>query len=86
MVLSVRAAGLTVSYEHNGVPLPEGGPANARLDLYRDVNSLTLPESSDGAVERIAMEGRFDLFYHYVGGPGLPRNVFMPFACWNLVP
>jgi hypothetical protein len=85
-VLDVRAGELTVSYEHRGVPLPEGGPASARLDLYRNGNSLTLPESSEGAVAQIAMEGRFDLFYHYVSGPGLPRNVFMPFACWNLVP
>lgn len=65
---------------------PGRRPANARLDLYRDDNSLNLPESSEGAVERVAMEGRFDLFYHYVSGPGLPRNVFMPLACWNLVP
>ena len=85
-ILNVRAGGLTVSYEHKGVPLPEGGPANARLDLYRGDHSLTLPESSEGAVERVAMEGRFELFYHYVSGPGLPRNVFMPLACWNLVP
>ncbi len=85
-VLDVSAAGLTVSYEHNGAPIPEGGQANARLDFYRDGISLMLPESSEGAVERIAMGGRFDLFYHYVGGPGLPQNVFMPFACWNLVP
>ena len=31
------------------------------------------------------MEGRFDLFYEYREGPGLPHNVFMPFGCWNLV-
>jgi hypothetical protein len=86
-VLDVRAAGLTVSYQHDGVPLPEGGPANARLDLlHRGGISLTLPESSEGAIERVVMEGRFDLFYHHVSGPGLPLNVFMPFACWNLVP
>jgi hypothetical protein len=85
-VLDVRAGELTVSYEHRGVPLPEGGPANARLNLYRNGNSLTLPESSEGAVAQVAMEGRFDLFYHSVSGPGLPRNAFMPFACWNLAP
>jgi hypothetical protein len=84
-VLDVRAGVLAVSYQHNGAPLPEAGPASARLDLYRDGNSLMLPESSEGAVERVAMAGRFDLFYHYVSGPGLPRNVFMPFGCWNLV-
>jgi hypothetical protein len=84
-ILDVHAAGLTVNYQHNGVPLPEGGPQNARLHLHRGDNSLEIPESSLGAVERIAMEGRFDVFYSYVSGPGLPQNVFMPIGCWELV-
>jgi hypothetical protein len=34
-ILDVPAASLTVSYEHNGIALPEGGPQNARLHLQR---------------------------------------------------
>jgi hypothetical protein len=86
VILDVPAAPLTVSYAHNGVPLPTGGPANARLHLYRDGNTLVLPESAEGPLERVTMPGRFDVFYSYLGGAGLPRNVFMPIACWNLVP
>jgi hypothetical protein len=85
VVLDVRAAALTVSYEHNGIPLPEGGPQNARLHLQRGDNYLRLLDSAYGVVERIAMEGRFDLFYQYRTGPGLPLNAFMPFGCWDLV-
>ncbi len=33
----------------------------------------------------MAMEGRFDLYYQYRGGPDLPGNAFMRFGCWNLV-
>ena len=83
--LDVRAAALTVSYEHNGAPLPEGGPENARLHLQRGHNHLRLLPSAYGVVDRIAMEGRFDLFYQYRAGPGLPQNAFMPFGCWDLV-
>ncbi|HEY5908845.1 MAG TPA: hypothetical protein VIZ31_12440, partial [Vicinamibacteria bacterium] len=84
-VLDVRAAGLSVSYEHNGVPLPEGGPENARLHLHRGDNYLQLLDSAQGTSERIAMEGTFDLFYEYRGGPDLPRNAFMRFGCWDLL-
>ena len=83
-VLDVPAATLTVSYEHNGVPLPEGGPANARVLLQRGPNSLQLLDSAGGPSVRVAMEGRFDLFYQYRGGPDVPRNAFMPFGCWDL--
>jgi hypothetical protein len=83
--LDVRAAPLTVSYAHNGVPLPQGGAQNARVHLYRDGSHLQLPDSADGPLERIGMEGRFDLYYQYREGPDLPRNAFMRFGCWDLV-
>ena len=82
----MRAATLTVSYEHNGVLLPaQGGPQIARIHLYRSGNHLQLADSLFDPDPRIAMEGRFDLFYEYREGPGLPHNVFMPFAVPDLV-
>ena len=83
--LDVRAATLTVSYEHNGVPMPQQGAQNARVHLYRDGSYLPLIESFWGPAPQIAMEGRFDLYYQYRGGPDLPQNIFMPFGCWDLV-
>lgn len=83
-VLDVPAASLTVSYEHNGHPLPEGGPENARLHLQRGPNYLQLVDSAHGPTARVAMEGRFDLFYQHLGGPDLPQNAFMRFGCWDL--
>ncbi|HVQ31219.1 MAG TPA: hypothetical protein VMV21_16615 [Vicinamibacteria bacterium] len=85
-VLDVLAATLTVTYQHNGVPLPEGGPQNARLHLQRGDNYLQLLDSAYGTVDRVVMGGTFDLFYQYRGGPDLPRNAFMRFGCWTLVP
>jgi hypothetical protein len=84
-VLDVRAATLTVSYQHNGVALPQGGPQNARIHLQHRDSYLPLIDSDQGPADRIAMEGRFDLFYQYREGPDLPRNAFMPFGCWHLV-
>jgi hypothetical protein len=85
-VFNVEAAPLTVSYRHNGVPLPEGGPENVNVLLHRNLNTMMLPNSADDFPNHfIAMEGRFDLFYHYIAGSGLPKNIFMPFACWDLV-
>jgi hypothetical protein len=69
-ILDVRAATLTVSYEHNGVPLPQGGPQNARIYLHRRDNHLQLIDSVWGPADRIAMEGRFDLFHQYREGAG----------------
>jgi hypothetical protein len=83
-VLDVRAASLTVSYEHNGVALPEGGPESARIHLQRGPNYLRLLESADGPTARVAMEARFDLFYEHRSGPDLPQNAFMRFGCWDL--
>lgn len=83
--IDVRAGTLVPSYSHNGVPLPTGGTANARLLLHRDADRLQLRETVDGPREQVVMEGRFDVFYHYVSGTDLPRNVFMPFACVELV-
>jgi hypothetical protein len=84
-ILDVPAATLTVTYEHNGTPLPQGGPQNATIYLHRGDNFLPLIDAEYGPAERIAMEGRFDLFYQYREGPGLPQNVLMPFGCWKLV-
>ena len=82
--LDVLAAPLEVSYRHNGASLPQGGPQHARVHLVRDLNHLQLDDSADGVREIMAMEGRFDLFYQYRGGPDLPGNAFMRFGCWNL--
>lgn len=84
-VLDVEAGQLTVFYQHNGTPLPTGGPENIRTHLYRNPNYLRLPESFFGPDHIVAMEGRFDVFYQFLEGPDLPRNAFMPFACWDLV-
>jgi hypothetical protein len=83
-LLDVQAATLTVSYQHNGTPLPLGGPENVNVFLHRDLNSLQLFNSADGPISIVAMGGRFDLFYQYIAGSGLPRNLFMQFECWDL--
>jgi hypothetical protein len=83
--IDVRAGTLVPSYSHNGVPLPTGGTDNARLYLHRGVNHLRLRDTVDGPREQVVMEGRFDVFYAYVAGTNLPRNVFMPFGCVDLV-
>ena len=82
--LDVVAAPIEVSYRHNGAFLTLGGPQNARVHLLRGRNHLQLDDSVQGVRELMAMEGRFDLFYQYRGGPGLPGNAFMRFGCWNL--
>jgi hypothetical protein len=83
-LLDVQAATLTVSYQHNGALLPLGGPENVNVFLHRDRNSLRLYNSDYGPISIIAMGGRFDLFYTYIAGPGLPKNLFMQFGCWDL--
>jgi hypothetical protein len=75
---------LEVTYRHNGTAMPEGGPQNARVHLAHARNYLRLHESIEGTRVVEAMEGRFDLFYQYRGGPDLPRNAFMRFECWTL--
>ena len=82
--LDVLAAPIEVSYRHNGASLTLGGPQNARVHLLRGLNHLQLDDSAEGVRELMAMEGRFDLFYQYRGGPDLPGNAFMRFGCWNL--
>jgi hypothetical protein len=82
--LDVLAAPLEVSYRHNGASLPQGGPQNASVHLVRGPNYLQLDDSAEGVRELMAMEGRFDLYYQYRGGPDLPANAFMRFGCWNL--
>jgi hypothetical protein len=83
--LDIFADELHVSYQHNGVPMPLGGPAVYRAHLQRGLNYLRLRESSDGPFGWTVMEGTFDLFYQYRGGSGLPKNAFMRFGCWDLV-
>jgi hypothetical protein len=82
--LDVLAGPLEVSYQHNGASLSQGGPGNVRVHLVRDRNHLQLDDSIEGVRELMAMEGRFDLFYEFRGGPDLPANAFMRFGCWNL--
>jgi hypothetical protein len=82
--LDVLAGPLEVSYRHNGASLSQGGPGNVRVHLMRDLNYLQLDDSIEGVRELMAMEGRFDLFYEYRGGPDLPANAFMRFGCWDL--
>ncbi len=84
-VIDLFAADLTVSYEHRGVPVPAGGPDIYQAHLQRDANYLQLHDSIYGAFDWRVMEGTFDLFYQYRGGPNLPRNAFMRFGCWELV-
>ena len=83
--LDLFAADLNVSYEHNGVAMPVGGPDIYKAHLQRGVNYLQLSDSFYGPFDWRVMEGTFDLFYQYRGGPGLPKNAFMRFGCWELV-
>jgi hypothetical protein len=83
--LDLFAAEAEVSYTHNGVPMPEGGPGVYRVHLQRGRNYLRLLDSSYGPFEWNVMEGRFDLFYEYRAGSNLPRNAFMRFGCVELV-
>jgi hypothetical protein len=84
-VLDLFAADLVLSYEHNGAPMPVGGPDVYQVRLHRGVNDLQLHDSVFGPFNWKVMEGTFDLFYQYRGGPGLPKNAFMRFGCWELV-
>jgi hypothetical protein len=83
--LDLLAADLLVSYEHNGAAMPEGGPDVYKPHLQRGVNYLQLLDSSYGPNPWTVMEGTFDLFYQYRGGPNLPKNAFMRFGCWEFV-
>lgn len=83
--LDVSSGPLEVSYFHNGAPLPQGGAQNARVHLARGPNYLRLYDSIEGTRTLEAIEGRFDLYYEFRGGPDLPRNAFMRFGCWDLV-
>ena len=67
------------------VPMPIGGPDIYKVHLQRGVNYLQLNDSFYGPFDWRVMEGTFDLFYQYRGGPGLPKNAFMRFGCWELV-
>jgi hypothetical protein len=82
--LNVTSGPLTVSYQHNGVALPSGGPQNARVHLVRGRNYLQLYESIVPVHEMEVMPGTFDLYYQYRGGGGLPHNAFMRIGCWKL--
>lgn len=82
--LDVLSGPLEVTYRHNGVVMPAGGVQNMVVHLARGLNHLRLPESIDGPRVIEAMEGRFDLFYEFRGGPDLPRNAFMRMGCWTL--
>jgi hypothetical protein len=84
--LDVRPATLVASYEHQGTPLPAFGEENARIHLQRGDNYLRLWDTKDGPGDQHVMGARFDVFYQYVAGTELPRNAFMRFACWDLVP
>ena len=84
-VIDLFAGDLAVTYEHRGVPMPIGGPDNYQVHLQRDANHVPLLESIWGTWDWRVMEGTFDLFYQYRGGPGLPKNAFMRFGCWELV-
>ena len=84
-VLDLFAADLTVTYQHRGVPVPIGGPDIYQVHLQRGENYLQLHDSIYGTFDWKVMEGTFDLFYQYRGGPGLPKNAFMRFGCWELV-
>jgi hypothetical protein len=83
--IDVPSGPLEVSYFHNGTPLPEGGAQNARVHLARGPNYLRLHDSIEGTRTLEAVEGKFDLFYEFRGGPDLPRNAFMRFGCWHLI-
>jgi hypothetical protein len=65
--------------------MPMGGPDNYQVHLQRDANHVPLLESIWGTWDWRVMEGTFDLFYQYRGGPNLPKNAFMRFGCWELV-
>jgi hypothetical protein len=82
--LDVPAGILEFSYFHNGAPMPSGGAQNARVHLVWGAAHLQLHDSHWGPREIMAMEGRFNLYYEYRGGPDLPVNAFMPIGCWIL--
>ena len=84
-VIDLFAGDLTVTYEHRGVPMPVGGPDIYQVHLQRDANYVPLRDSIYGIFDWRVMEGTFDLFYQYRGGPNLPKNAFMRFGCWELV-
>ena len=82
--LDVLAGILEFSYLHNGTPMPEGGAQNARVHLVWGNAYLQLHDSHWGPRDIMAMEGPYNLYYEYRGGPDLPVNAFMPFGCWRL--
>ena len=84
-VIDVFAGDLAVTYQHKGVPMPFGGPNHYQVHLQRDRNQVPLLDSIWGTWDWRVMEGTFDLFYQYRGGPNLPKNAFMRFGCWELV-
>jgi len=84
-VIDMFAADLAVTYEHQGVPMPMGGADHYQVHLQRDANHVPLLDSIWGTWDWRVMEGTFDLFYQYRGGPSLPKNAFMRFGCWELV-
>jgi len=65
--------------------MPFGGPNHYQVHLQRDRNQVPLLDSIWGTWDWRVMEGTFDLFYQYRGGPNLPKNAFMRFGCWELV-
>jgi hypothetical protein len=85
-VVDVPSGPVVLQYTHNGSELAAGGPDIARVHFRRDGNSLPWLDSEYGPTERNVVGGRFDLFYQYVGRPGLPRNPFMRIGCWDLDP
>jgi hypothetical protein len=85
-VIDLFAGDLVVTYQHRGVSMPVGGPDNYKIHLQRDANHAPLRESIWGTSgDWWVLEGTFDLFYQYRGGPNLPKNAFMRFGCWELV-
>jgi len=77
---------MELSYAHNGAALPMGGAQNVRVVFQRGPDYMRWLPSEYGPAEYEALGGRFDLYYQFLGGAGLPRNAFMPFACWDLQP
>jgi len=83
-LIDVPSGLVMVQYAHNGVALPTGGPENIRVHFQRGPNYLQWLDSDYGPLERAVIGGRFDLFYQFLGGAGLPKNAFMRLGCWDL--
>lgn len=86
-LLDVPAGRLEITPLHNGVGVADG-LANGRLHLgWHGASAAVLGTLRDGAISRVLMPGRYDLYYESLGGgAALPANAFAYLGCWEIHP